>query len=100
MDPAYSQDLPTGWVCLVFIILFGLSICKDRVTAVALEKLTIPPLVSHLVQSIYTKAWWLLPTAVLSGLFATLGWTSRLLVAQKIGGESPYYIQYVAFYDL
>jgi len=61
-DPEVDSNyhyVPTGWVCIVFIVLFGIS------TFV------------HTVEALYFKLWWLLPTAVLAGLGEILGWSAR-----------------------
>ncbi|KAJ7615566.1 RTA1-domain-containing protein [Roridomyces roridus] len=52
--------VPTRWICFAFFGLFGLST------------------VFHLGQSIRHRVWWLLPTAVLSGILEVIGWAARL----------------------
>ncbi|KAJ7446555.1 RTA1 like protein-domain-containing protein [Mycena latifolia] len=52
--------VPTEWICLSFLALFTIST------------------VLHIAQAIRYRVWWLLPTAVVSGLLEILGWSARL----------------------
>ncbi|KAF8217435.1 RTA1 like protein-domain-containing protein [Mycena galopus ATCC 62051] len=52
--------VPTRWICFTFLILFTIST------------------VLHLGQATRYRLWWLIPTAVVSGLLEILGWSARL----------------------
>ncbi|KAI0353300.1 RTA1-domain-containing protein [Trametes cingulata] len=52
--------VPTEWICILFIALFGVS------TAI------------HLGQTVWSRLWWLLGTTVLAGLIEIIGWSGRL----------------------
>ncbi|PAV21959.1 hypothetical protein PNOK_0191600 [Pyrrhoderma noxium] len=69
--------IPNEAVCLTFIVLFGVSTLL------------------HLVQSLYFRLWWLLPTAVLAGLGEVIGWAGRYWSSQTYQGNllDPYLMQ-------
>ena len=46
---------PTRWICTLFVVLYSIT------SAV------------HLVQAVYYRLWWLIPTAVLCGVGETIG---------------------------
>jgi len=52
--------IPTEWVCILFVVLFGLTT------------------IIHTVQAVRSRYWWLFPTAILCGLLELAGWGSRL----------------------
>ncbi|KAA1471517.1 RTA1-domain-containing protein [Dentipellis sp. KUC8613] len=52
--------VPTEWICILFVVLFGIS------TA------------AHAAQAVYYRLWWIFPTAVLSGVMEIAGWSARL----------------------
>ncbi|CAE6473367.1 unnamed protein product [Rhizoctonia solani] len=59
--------VPTGWICILFIILFSLTT------------------MAHILQAVWLKVWYMLPTLALCGLVEILGWTGRYW-----GHENPY----------
>lgn len=67
--------IPTEWVCIVFVALFGLSTLL------------------HLGQALYCKMWWLLFTAVLCGIGEIIGWSARLSSSIDIVPFNPFLIQ-------
>ncbi|KAJ7108025.1 RTA1 like protein [Mycena crocata] len=67
--------VPTEWVCITFLALFGIS------TAL------------HLGQAIYFRTWWLLPTAVLCGIGELAGWGGRFWSSQAPAEKTPYMMQ-------
>ncbi|KAI0303352.1 RTA1-domain-containing protein [Multifurca ochricompacta] len=67
--------VPTEWVCIVFVALFGVS-C------------TI-----HIVQAIRFRLWWLFPTAVLCGLLEVIGWSGRLWSSKNPFLQTPFLMQ-------
>jgi len=74
-DSSYHY-VPTPWICVTFISLFA------SVTFV------------HLVETIYFKIWWLLPTVVLAGIGEIIGWSARYWSSFNDGIEStPFLIQ-------
>jgi len=52
--------IPTQYVTIIFVVLFGLSTSM------------------HLFQAVKYRMWWLLPTVCLCGLLEVLGWSARL----------------------
>jgi len=52
--------IPTRYVTIIFVVLFGLSTSM------------------HLFQAVRYRMWWLLPTVFLCGLLEVLGWSARL----------------------
>jgi len=52
--------IPTHYVTIIFVVLFGLSTSM------------------HLFQAVKYRMWWLLPTVCLCGLLEVLGWSERL----------------------
>ncbi|KAH8108531.1 RTA1-domain-containing protein [Phellopilus nigrolimitatus] len=63
--------IPTEWICITFVSLFGIS------------------------TSIYFRIWWLLPTVILAGIGETIGWSGRLWSSQTFDGNAsvPYLMQ-------
>ncbi|KAJ7828779.1 RTA1 like protein-domain-containing protein [Mycena olivaceomarginata] len=68
---------PTESVCILFVVLFGIS------TAL------------HLVQALRYRIWWILPTIVFSGLLETLGWSARLWSSMSVLQPHPFEIQLI-----
>ncbi|KAI0078296.1 RTA1-like protein [Panus rudis PR-1116 ss-1] len=52
--------VPTEWICAMFVSLFGLSG------------------LIHLVQALYYRTWWLIPTACVAAIAEVIGWSARL----------------------
>ncbi|KLO17013.1 RTA1 like protein [Schizopora paradoxa] len=68
--------IPTPWICVTFISLFGAT------TFV------------HLVEAFYFRLWWLLPTVVLAGIGEILGWAARYWSSFSDGTlNTPFMIQ-------
>ncbi|KAH8108532.1 RTA1-domain-containing protein [Phellopilus nigrolimitatus] len=69
--------IPTEWICITFVSLFGISTFL------------------HLVEAIYFRIWWLLPTVILAGIGETIGWSGRLWSSQTFDGNAsvPYLMQ-------
>ncbi|CAE6423948.1 unnamed protein product [Rhizoctonia solani] len=59
--------VPTGWVCILFIVLFSLT------TA------------AHILQAFWLKVWYMFPTLAICGLVEVVGWAGRYW-----GHENPY----------
>ncbi|KIY46129.1 RTA1 like protein [Fistulina hepatica ATCC 64428] len=70
--------VPTLSATIIFVVLFSVS-CA----AIAL----------HLGQSIYYRIWWLLPTAVFSGLIEIMGWAGRVWSSVNASNLGPYEMQ-------
>ncbi|KAF9493501.1 RTA1-domain-containing protein [Pleurotus eryngii] len=70
--------IPTEYVCIMFIVLFGISTF------------------AHTVEAIFLRTWWLLPTACLAGALEVLGWAGRLWSSDNITGVQPFQIQITA----
>ncbi|KAF4581569.1 hypothetical protein EYR40_009853 [Pleurotus pulmonarius] len=70
--------IPTEYVCIIFIVLFGISTF------------------THTVEAIFLRTWWLLPTACLAGALEVLGWAGRLWSSDNITGVQPFQIQITA----
>jgi len=76
-SPYYEYLVNLG-VAYTFVILFSLTT------------------VLHVIQAIYFRLWWLLPTVVLAGIGETLGWSGRLWSAYNPLLQDPYLMQIVA----
>lgn len=70
--------IPTEYVCIIFIVLFGISTF------------------AHTVEAALLRTWWLLPTACLAGALEVLGWAGRLWSSDNITGVQPFQIQITA----
>ncbi|KAL4066354.1 RTA1 like protein-domain-containing protein [Scleroderma yunnanense] len=69
--------VPTEWICILYVALFGVS------TAL------------HLLQAMKFRMWWLLPTVVLAGIMELLGWSARLWSSINPVLLTPFEIQLV-----
>ncbi|KAL1744578.1 RTA1 like protein-domain-containing protein [Schizophyllum fasciatum] len=58
--------IPTDWVCVLFLVLFGIS------TAL------------HIGEAAMTRTWYIYPTAVLAGGLELLGWAGRYASSQDV----------------
>ncbi|TDL28651.1 RTA1-domain-containing protein [Rickenella mellea] len=67
--------IPTQWVCITFIVLFGLSTTL------------------HIGQAVRNRLWFMFPTAVLAGIGEVIGWSGRLWSSHDPGGLNPYLMQ-------
>ncbi|PCH39359.1 RTA1-like protein [Wolfiporia cocos MD-104 SS10] len=69
--------VPTAWVGILFVTLFGAStIC-------------------HLIQAIHYRLWWLFPTVLLAGCMEIIGWIGRLWSSYNVLLNTPYMIQII-----
>jgi len=69
--------IPTEWICITFLSLFGLS------TFV------------HAVQALYFRLWWLIPSVIFCGFLELVGWSSRLWSSHNPFLRTPFVIQAV-----
>ncbi|KAI9451626.1 RTA1-like protein [Lactarius psammicola] len=69
--------VPTEWVCITFLSLFGISTFF------------------HTVQALYFRFWWLIPTAILCGFLELTGWSGRLWSSQNPFLDKPFIMQAV-----
>ncbi|KAJ7719311.1 RTA1 like protein-domain-containing protein [Mycena metata] len=69
--------VPTEWICVAFVTLFTIST------------------VTHLVQAIRYRIWWLLPTAFVSGILEIIGWSARLWSSFSPDALLPFEIQVI-----
>ncbi|KZP33547.1 RTA1-domain-containing protein [Athelia psychrophila] len=74
-DDSSYHYIPTKYVCIIFVTLFGISS------------------LIHLAQGIYYRMWWLFPTAILAGAAETLGWSARLWSSLNFLLDTPFMIQ-------
>ncbi|KAI0788440.1 RTA1-domain-containing protein [Abortiporus biennis] len=78
-QPTYIQHpynyTPTEWICALFVALYSLST------------------ILHLIQAIYYRLWFLLPTAVLAGIGEIIGWSARLWSSKSPSLIKPFIIQ-------
>ncbi|KAI9433908.1 RTA1 like protein-domain-containing protein [Lactarius indigo] len=78
-----SQDdlqygyVPTEWVCITFLSIFGISTFL------------------HTVQAFSARFWWLIPSAILCGFLELTGWSGRLWSSQNPFLDKPYIMQAV-----
>lgn len=85
--------VPTEWVCITFLSLFGISTCRS----LCLDTQQWPSdkagcAVSHTVQALYFRFWWLIPSAIFCGLLELTGWSGRLWSSQSPTLNTPYVI--------
>ncbi|KAF8317965.1 RTA1-like protein [Clavulina sp. PMI_390] len=66
---------PTLYVCALFVALFSLS------TLV------------HLIQALWKRKWYLLPTVVIGGCGEIIGWSARLWSAKNVCNGTPFLMQ-------
>ncbi|KZT00332.1 RTA1-domain-containing protein [Laetiporus sulphureus 93-53] len=71
-------NVPTEWICILFIVLFALSG------------------LIHAGQAIYTRLWWIFPTICVAAILEIIGWSGRLWSSQNVLAKSPYLMQIVA----
>ncbi|KAN0109791.1 RTA1-like protein [Russula decolorans] len=69
--------IPTEWICITFIALFGVS------TFV------------HTAQAIRARLWWLFPSAIFCGVLEITGWGGRLWSSHNPYLEAPFILQAV-----
>ncbi|KAI0263771.1 RTA1 like protein-domain-containing protein [Gloeopeniophorella convolvens] len=68
--------VPTTWVCILFLVLFGFST------------------LIHFVQSIRSKLYWLIISACFCGILETVGWGGRLWGSHDPIARNPYIVQF------
>ncbi|KAI0692777.1 RTA1 like protein-domain-containing protein [Cytidiella melzeri] len=69
--------VPIRGVCIMFVVLFGLS------TLV------------HAIEALKYRLWWLIPTAFLSGAGEVIGWSGRLWSTYNLPAQTPFMMQIV-----
>lgn len=69
--------VPTEWVCITLLSMFGIST------------------IFHTVQAFHSRLWWLIPTAILCGFLELTGWSGRLWSSQNPFLNIPYIMQAV-----
>ncbi|CCM03424.1 uncharacterized protein FIBRA_05555 [Fibroporia radiculosa] len=69
--------VPTEWICALFVALFSFST------------------LIHASQAVYTRLWWLFPTACVAGILEIIGWGGRLWSSQNPLAKEPYLMQIV-----
>ncbi|KAH7101350.1 hypothetical protein BKA62DRAFT_703530, partial [Auriculariales sp. MPI-PUGE-AT-0066] len=67
---------PDGWICALYIALFGLTTCI------------------HSVQAARFRLWWMVPTAVFCGLGEILGWSGRLWSSMNPALLTPFLMHF------
>ncbi|KIK63717.1 hypothetical protein GYMLUDRAFT_448990 [Collybiopsis luxurians FD-317 M1] len=67
--------IPTRWICILLLVLYALST------------------VTHLVQAIWYRTWWMIPTACFCGILEILGWGARTWSSNSPGLAEPYEMQ-------
>lgn len=66
---------PTRWICILFVVLFGLST------------------LIHVGQAVRSRLWWMFPTAILAGVGEVIGWCGRLWSSSVPWRLDPYLMQ-------
>ncbi|KZS96024.1 RTA1-domain-containing protein [Sistotremastrum niveocremeum HHB9708] len=74
IDSQYGY-IPTQWVCIVFLAFFGLAG------------------VLHILEAIFFKVWWLLPTACLAALGEVIGWSGRFWSSKNPSNHNAFLMQ-------
>ncbi|KAJ7575571.1 RTA1-like protein [Mycena floridula] len=67
--------IPSRAAGFLFLILFGVST------------------LSHAVQGLYFRTWWVFPTIVLAGIIECVGWTGRLMSSYSPTAKGPFLAQ-------
>ncbi|KDQ16597.1 hypothetical protein BOTBODRAFT_30518 [Botryobasidium botryosum FD-172 SS1] len=67
--------VPTLWVCATLLVLFSLTG------------------ILHLIQAIWTRRWWLIPTVVVCAIGEVIGWSGRLWSSQNSTLRTPFLMQ-------
>ncbi|EPQ52032.1 RTA1-domain-containing protein [Gloeophyllum trabeum ATCC 11539] len=67
--------IPTQWVCILFLVLFGISGAL------------------HLAEAVLFRLWFLLPTAVLAACGELIGWSGRTWSTLNIPNDTPFLMQ-------
>ncbi|KAF8506196.1 RTA1-domain-containing protein, partial [Hysterangium stoloniferum] len=72
--------IPTNWICLTFLILFGATT------------------IAHVWQSVFLRSrmFWILPTIVLCGIGELIGWSGRYWSSQNPVNQNAFTIQIVS----
>lgn len=92
-DSPYGYT-PTKAVCIIFIVLFAVSTCKDMLIIHFLCSHSFSEVV-HTAQAVKYRMWWLFPTMIIGGLTEVLGWSGRLWSSFNILSDDAFMIQYV-----
>jgi hypothetical protein len=90
--------VPTEWVAITFILLFGISTCMHALIVLNGSLLTVElPQVVHTIQALRSRLWWLIPSVIFCGFLEVIGWSSRLWSSQNPSIFRPFVIQWVHF---
>ncbi|GJE99943.1 RTA1 domain-containing protein [Phanerochaete sordida] len=66
---------PTLWIGILFLVLFSISG------------------ILHILEALYTRLWFLLPTVVLANIGEIIGWSGRVWSSQNVFANTPFLIQ-------
>jgi hypothetical protein len=90
--------VPTEWVAITFISLFGISTCMSApfVSNGSLLIVELPQVV-HIMQALRSRLWWLIPSVIFCGFLEVVGWSSRLWSSHNPFSFPPFVIQWVHF---
>ncbi|OJA20638.1 hypothetical protein AZE42_09914 [Rhizopogon vesiculosus] len=69
--------VPTKWICILFLVLYGIST------------------ILHMGQAIKYRLWWMIPTAALAGVMEVFGWSARLWSSYSPTLLTPFEMQLV-----
>jgi hypothetical protein len=90
--------IPLKWVAITFISFFGISTCTYAPLVLNRLLLIVElPEVVHVIQALYFRMWWLIPSAIFCGFLEVVGWSSRLWSSQNPFLSTPFIIQWVHF---
>ncbi|KAF8601729.1 RTA1-domain-containing protein [Ceratobasidium sp. AG-I] len=67
--------VPTGWICILFLVLFSLTT------------------LAHVFQAVSLKVWYMLPTVALCGFIEILGWSGRYWGHVNTHSSGPFMMQ-------
>lgn len=91
--------VPTEWICILILVLFIISTCKEESRSLAKlssfsDVLSLDSLTgAHAVEATIFRIWWLFPTAVLSGIMEILGWSGRVWSSRNPILQDPFLMQ-------
>ena len=86
--------IPTEWICIAFVTLFGLSTSTAHSASSNVSLLTIVSrIVVHTAQAVRSRYWWLFPSAIFCGLLEVAGWSGRLWASQNPYIDPPVILQ-------
>lgn len=92
--PSQYGYVPTMWICYLYVILFSVSTREYGLSCsitIADNAITV----THLVQALHSRLYWMLATACITGALEVTGWIGRLLSSHNPAASNPYLIQSV-----